>query len=246
MHSHDRSENRLLQPLLAYPAYQSVATLTTIDLKLRDVLFDIDVPISHVYFPENSVVSIVSIMSDGSSVETASVGYEGMVGLPVFLGTDQMSAKASVRVAGRAVRMRVDEFLVALKRSPEFELALQHYTQALFTLLAQGSACNRSHTILQRCARWLLHTHDRVRRDIFSFPQQFLSQMLSVRRAPVTQAMAEIQLTGALSYEMGTINMIDRRRLEREVCECYAIVTAEFDRLLGLRWSPPQDADKMR
>ena len=212
-------------------------SLTRVELELKQVLFDVDRPIEHVYFPEAAVVSILSVMSDGSAVETATVGHEGMVGLPVFLGTDQMSAQAFCQIPGPALRAERDAFSRVLESSPPLVLALQRYTQALFTFLAQNSACNRLHTMSQRCARWLLHTHDRVGaesgRDEFPLTHQFLSQMLGVRRATVTEAMRALHTTGAVSYVRGRVVVRDRAALESAACECYAVIVREFDRLLG-------------
>jgi hypothetical protein len=172
-------------------------------------------------------------MADGSAVETATIGREGMVGLPVFLGTDRTSAQAFVQIPGAALRMTTATFRRALVGSPSLSRALSRYTQALFTLVAQSSACNRLHAMPERCARWLLHSHDRMERDEFSLTHQFLSQMLGVRRATVTEGMTELQATGAIEYAMGRIRVVDRARLEDAACECYVIIAREFDRLLG-------------
>ena len=213
-------------------------SLTRVELELKQVLFDVDRPIEHVYFPEEAVISILSVMSDGSAIETATVGHEGMVGLPVFLGTDQMSAQAFCQIPGSALRTERDALRRALESSPALVLALQRYTQALFTFVAQNSACNRMHTMAQRCARWLLHTHDRVGaefgRDEFSLTHQFLSQMLGVRRATVTEGMRALHTSGAVSYVRGRVVVRDREALESAACECYAVIVREFDRLLGV------------
>jgi len=228
---HD-TRNRILAALPAGEYARLAPHLERVELGLKQILFDVDRPIEHVYFPEAMVVSVLGVMADGSAVETATVGREGMVGLPVFLGTDQMSAQAFAQIPGPGLRMTADAFRRAVAASPTLTLALHRYTQALFTLVAQSSACNRVHTMLERCARWLLHTHDRVERDEFPLTHQFLSQMLGVRRATVTEAMGAIQETGAVTYEMGRVTVRDRARLEASACECYAIIVREFDRLL--------------
>jgi CRP-like cAMP-binding protein len=207
--------------------------LERVEAERRQVLFDVDRPITYVYFPEAMVTSILGVMADGTAVETATVGREGMVGLPVFLGTDQMSAQAFAQIPGPALRMSAEAFRAAVAESPALTLALHRYTQALFTLVSQNSACNRLHTMAERCARWLLHTHDRVEHDEFPLTHQFLSQMLGVRRATVTDAMGSVQERGAVEYQMGRVRVRDREALERAACECYAIITREFDRLLG-------------
>ncbi len=229
----DGTRNRILASLPAGEYARLAPHLERVDLELRQILFDVDRPITHVYFPEAMVTSVLGVMADGTSVETATVGREGMVGLPVFLGTDQTSAQAFSQVPGPALRMTAEAFRAAVADSPALTLALHRYTQALFTLVAQNSACNRLHTMAERCARWLLHTHDRVERDEFPLTHHFLSQMLGVRRATVTEAMGTVQARGAVDYQMGRVRVRDRGALEGAACECYAIITREFDRLLG-------------
>jgi CRP-like cAMP-binding protein len=207
-------------------------------LELRQVLFDYDQPIEHVYFPENFVGSVISIMADGTAVETATVGREGMVGLPLFLGADRTQAQAFCQVPGEALRMEAGAFREAVGRGGQLAAMLNRYTQALFTFLAQTSACNRLHKIRERCARWLLLTHDRVGRDRFPLTQQFLSQMLGVRRATVTEAAGSLQSAGLIDYSYGQITVTDRLGLEEAACECYAIIQREFVRLLANREVP--------
>lgn len=213
--------------------------LERVHLEVRDLLFDVHARIEHVYFPEDGVCSIIGLMADGSAVETATVGNEGMVGLPVFHGTDRTSAQAFCQVPGHALRLSADIFATEVRRSQAFTLILHRYSQALFTLVGQSSACNRLHLMRQRCARWLLHTHDRVGASVDSFPltHQFISQMLGVRRATVTEAMGQLQEANAIRYANGVIEIVDRSRLEAQACECYAVVRSEFDRLLGDRQS---------
>jgi CRP-like cAMP-binding protein len=225
--------NRILALLPPDEYAALLEQLELVQLESRQLVFDVDRPIEHVYFPEACVVSIVGVMSDGTAVETATIGNEGMAGLPVFLDTDQMSAQAFAQIPGPAFRLAVPAFRAILARSPRLNRALNWYTQALFTFVAQSSACNRVHTMRQRCARWLLHTHDRIGRDEYPLTHQFLSQMLGVRRATVTEAMGGLQESGAVNYEMGRLRIRDRAQLERAACECYSIIVREFDRLLG-------------
>jgi CRP-like cAMP-binding protein len=229
--------NRLLASLPAADYARLASGMTRVDLDLKHVVFDVDRPIEQVHFPEAAVISILSVMADGSAVETATVGHEGMVGLPVFLGTDQMSAQAFCQIPGPSLRIASDDFRRALADSAALTLALQRYTQALFLFVAQSSACNRLHSMPQRCARWLLHTHDRVGaevgRDEFPLTHEFLSQMLGVRRATVTEGMRILQKTGAVNYVRGRVVVRDRATLRSTACECYSVITREFDRLLG-------------
>lgn len=228
--------NRILAALPADEYARLGPHLERVKLDIKRLLFDVDQPIEHVYFPESCVTSILSLMADGSAIETATVGMEGMIGLAIFHGTDRTSAQAFCQVAGEAIKMEAGAFREAIARPNTLTALLHRYTQALFTLIGQASACNRRHTMQQRCARWLLLTHDRVGPETgvneFPLTHQFLSQMLGVRRATVTEALGGLQATGAISYEMGVITVRDRAKLEGAACECYAIIQREFDRLL--------------
>jgi CRP-like cAMP-binding protein len=226
--------NRILLALSPTELAMVLPDLERVSLELRDVLYDVDVPIEHVYFPETCVVSVMGVMADGTSVETATVGYEGMLGLPIFHGTDRTSSQSFCQIPGDAIRMTSPAFRRAVERSKELSAILHRYSQALFTLVAQSSACNRVHSIEQRCARWLLHTHDRVDGiDDIPLTQEFLAQMLGVRRASVSDAMSGLQAEGWVRYSMGRVRVTDRQGLERGACECYAIIRREFDRLLN-------------
>jgi CRP-like cAMP-binding protein len=209
-----------------------------VNLELKEVLFNVDVPIAHVYFPENTVVSVLGVMTDGSAVEVATVGREGMTGLPVFLGAQKTMAHALVQVPGQALRIEAGAFREQVQRLSGLRDVLNRYTQALFTLLSQGAACNRLHSIEERCARWLLQTRDRVGANEFPLTQQFLSQMLGVRRAGVSEVAAVLQDEGLIRYARGVITITHPAGLEAASCECYAIIKAEFDRLVEGRESP--------
>ena len=230
----DRRVNNQLLAMLPPEEYARIAPqLERVSLELKQLLFDVNKPIEHVYFIEQGVASIIGMMADGTAVETATVGPEGMIGLPLFHGSDQTSSQAFCQVAGEALRMRADLFRAELARNGQLTVMLHRYSQALFTLVAQSSACNRLHSMRERCARWLLHTHDRIRRDEFQLTHQFLSQMLGVRRASVTEAVGSLQESGAITYARGNMRVLDRGRLENSACECYAIVRSEFERLLN-------------
>ena len=225
--------NRILAALPAADRERLRASLEPVDLELRQVVIDVNQEISHVYFVEEGVVSVLGVMEDGSAVETATVGNEGMVGLPVFLGAASMAGQAFVQVPGHGYRMPAAALREEARRGGALSELLGRYTQALFTLLSQNSACNRLHPVEQRCARWLLLTHDRVGSDTFDLTHLFLSQMLGVRRATVTEVAGALQERGLIEYSRGTITVLDRPALEAAVCECYRVIASEFDRLLG-------------
>lgn len=203
------------------------------DLIPRERLFRTDERIDYVYFPEQGVVSLVSMMKDGTIMEVATVGREGMVGLPVFLGAVSTPLEAFPQVPGHALRLKTSALKRALAERNGFEKMLHRYTQALFTQLAQSVACNRLHSLEQRSARWLLATADRVEQGQFKLTQEFLAQMLGVRRAGVNAALQEFQRQGIIRYKQGFMEIRDRKKLEATSCECYAIVKKEYEKLTG-------------
>lgn len=226
--------NRLLAALPAAELDELLSKAELVKLEIRDLLFDPDKPIEFVYFFEHGVGSVLGVMSDGTSIETATIGNEGFVGLAVFHGVDTTPAQSFCQVSGEAYKIASSDFRAFLESHPgELRKVLDRYTEALFTLVAQSSACNRMHNVRQRCARWLLITHDRVGNDEFDLTQSFLAQMLGVRRASVNQIARGFQQAGAIRYTMGKMKILDRRLIEDVVCECYLIIKREFDRLLG-------------
>jgi CRP-like cAMP-binding protein len=230
-----RPRNRILAALPPDEWERLRGTMERVRLESRQLVFDVNQPIGHVYFPEDSVVSILGLMEDGSAVETATVGNEGMAGIPVFLGAMQMAGQAFTQVPGEAYRMSSGALREEVRRGSELAVLLGRYTQALFTLVAQSSACNRKHPVEQRCARWLLMTHDRVTGDEFELTQLFLSQMLGVRRPTVSDAASALQARGLIEYSRGRITIRHRAGLEAASCACYGIIRAEFARMLERR-----------
>jgi CRP-like cAMP-binding protein len=224
--------NRLLAALPPAELEAMTPFLRPVTLPIRSPLYDADAPIEHVDFIESGVASIVEKMKDGTVVEVMTIGPEGFVGLPVFLGTDRTPSQAFMQVAGSALRMPAQDF-VRFAAHPALHETILRYIQATFVLLAQSSACNRIHDIAQRCARWLLLTRDRVESDSIGLTQEFLAQMLGVRRASVNGVMVALQNEGLLSYSRGNLTLLDRPRLEEKACECYRVIRGEFDRMLG-------------
>lgn len=230
--------NRILAALPPEELERIQPSLELIELPLRKVLIDPNRPIEHVYFVEEGVVSILGVMQDGTAVETATIGQEGMVGLPVFLGAESMAAQAFTQVSGSGYRMPSEALLQELGNGGALPRLLGRFTQALITLTAQNSACNRVHSAEQRCARWLLLTADRAGRDVIDLTHLFLSQMLGVRRATVTEIAGGLQARGLIDYSRGRIAIVDRAGLEETSCECYRVIQSEFDRLLEGRATP--------
>jgi CRP-like cAMP-binding protein len=245
----DRPENLLLARMTDDERQRLSPELELVDLELREIVYDLNQVIDYVYFPVDCVISIIGIMADGTAVETATVGHEGFVGLPIFNGTDRTSSQAFCQIAGRAYRMRSEALRAEMREQGTLYRMMHLYSQALFTLIGQSSACNRVHLMTERCARWLLHCHDRVGAvtgtDSFALTHRFLSQMLGVRRASVTEALGALQRRGGIRYSMGLVTISDRAELERSSCECYAIIRREFDRLLGNQLPTPEPADPL-
>ena len=200
---------------------------------VKHVIYEPNGAITHVYFPTGCIISLVTYLEDGSAVEMATIGLEGMVGLPIFLGSDTMPSRAFGQIPGDALRITAAAFKAAIKRNRPLVRVLNRYTQALFNQVAQTTACNRVHLVEQRCARWLLQTHDRVGSDQFFLTQEFLAQMLGVRRSGVSAAAGLLQKAGLIRYARGRITVLDRPGLESAACECYGVIKREFDRLLG-------------
>jgi len=189
-------------------------------------------PIEYVYFPNNGIVSLVNVTEDGGTVEAATVGNEGMVGIPVLLGADKMIIQAIVHIVGDALRMKADVFKREVTPGTQLHNLLLRYTLALMNLISQSVACNSLHPVEQRCCRWLLLCQERVKSEQFLLTQEFLAQMLGVRRATVSGVAATLQQAGLIRYSRGKITICDRPSLEASSCECYRIVKEEFERLL--------------
>lgn len=206
--------------------------LTPVHLDLGDILYESGSNQPYVYFPTNSIVSLLYVLENGASAEIAIVGNEGLVGISLFMGGGTTPNRAVVQSAGHALRMKAqwirDEFLLA---GPVQHLFLR-YTQALLTQMAQTAVCNRHHSVDQQLCRWLLMSLDRLSSDELSMTQELIANMLGVRREGVTEAAGKLQHAGVIQYSRGHIRVLDRPRLEHMACECYEVVRKEFMRLL--------------
>lgn len=212
-----------------------LADLEEIDAAVRHEVFRANEPIERVYFPLTCVISVHTRMQDGGAVEIVTVGREGMAGLPIFFGGEQTPATAFVQVPGRALRMSANGFRAAVAANPALNAILLRYSQALLTHVSQSAACNRVHAVEERCARWLLTTHDNVDRESFELTQEFLGEMLGVRRPRVSIAASILQRAGFIRYSRGRVQVIDRAGLESAACECYGVIAHEYARLLDFK-----------
>jgi len=227
--------NRLLDALPLAHWRRISALLQRERAELKQILHAPGARIEAVYFPVDAVVSILTTLSDGAGVEIATVGNEGMLGSPVVLGSNAMPARefCQVQVPGELLRMEKTAFAEVLSQDDSFREVVQLYVQALFSQVAQQVACNALHSVEERCCRWLLLTHDRVHSDSFPLSQEFLAQMLGVRRASVTLAAGALQTAKLIHYQRGEMTIVDRKGLEQVSCECYGALRDEFDRLLS-------------
>jgi CRP-like cAMP-binding protein len=223
--------NLLLASLPKSALQAIVPDLRLKPLKVRQVLQPSDKPVKEVIFPLDGVASMVSLGNTGKSVEVATIGCEGMVGLPVFLGGTKAASEVFVQVPGKGLRVSADKFRRHLDREPSLRQSLLLYTQALLTQISQSVVCTCFHLVEARCARWLLQTHDRVKGNEFLLTHDFLALMLGVRRATVSDTAAALQARGLIRYNRGEITIVNRKGLEAAACECYALISKEYDRL---------------
>ena len=225
--------NRLLASLPVEDLNRLRPRLETVEFGLRQVIQAPDEPISAVYFPESGWVSMMALLVDGNSAEVGIVGFEGMVGLPLLLGSDRSPTEAMIQAPGKFFRLGADAFREELDRSTPLRTLLLRYALAFQAQVTQTAACNGHHALDQRLARWLLIAHDRADGDDFPMTQEFLAVMLCVHRPGVTVAARLFQQAGIIRYGNGRITIMDREGLEAAACECYGAVTREFRRLLG-------------
>ena len=232
-HPGPAARNRLLATLPRADSRRLLPHLEPVAIGMPAVLYEPGMPMAHVYFPADCVFSLLTVLQDGTAVEGATVGNEGLLGLPVVLGIDIVPVRVLCQLSGTALRMPATAFRDELAAGGVLARLVQRYTYVLFNQIAQSVACNRRHSIRQRCARWLLLTHDRVGSDGFELTQEFLAAMLQVRRASVTEAAGGLRDDGCLRYARGWLTILDRPRLEAAACECYGVIKAQFDHFLA-------------
>lgn len=229
--AHATERNRLLRALPIDDYTSLFPRLAPLRLLAKQVLVEPGVPLTHAWFVRHGVVSTVAIDDGEDAGEVVSVGFEGLIGLPLMLEDDTLPNRVIVAVEGDAWRIPADDFRHALDEHPGVRRMCLRYAACFTTQLAQAVTCNRSHTLEQRCARWLLRTHDRVHQQPFVISHEFLALILGVRRAGVTVAMGALQAGGAIHYHRGDITIVDRAKLERASCSCYRFTQAALARL---------------
>ena len=227
------TQNRLLAALPTEVLDRLIPNLEPVSLPLGKVIYESGIELKHVYFPTSGcIVSMLYVMEDGSSAEIAVVGDEGVVGIALFMGGDSTPSRALVQSAGDGWRLEAKAVQNEFSRHGSLRVLLLRYTQALITQMSQTAVCNRHHSVEQQLCRWLLLSRDRLPTNQLTMTQELIANMLGVRREGVTAAAGKLQAAGLIRYSRGRITIVDRPGLEALVCECYAVVKKEYERLL--------------
>ena len=226
-------QNHLLDALPAAEFDRLSPHLELVAMPLGEALYESGGQLQHVYFPTTSIVSLLYVLANGASAEIAVVGNEGILGISLFMGGETTPSRAVVQSAGYGYRLKAQLLKQEFNRAGPVLHLLLRYTQALITQMAQTAVCNRHHSVEQQLCRWLLLSLDRLSSDSLSMTQELIANMLGVRREGVTEAAGNLQRAGLIRYSRGRIEVLDRPGLEKAVCECYAVVKTEFDRLLS-------------
>jgi CRP-like cAMP-binding protein len=216
--------------LLALPSNECAALFSKLEfvsLPVRTVLNEVDEPVKFAFFMNDGLASVLSMTSDGKSVEVGLCGREGFVGLPVIAGFSTSPTRVIVQVAGSAFRISAKHLLIALKDCPKLAMGLQRFVQEMGLQSSQVAACNRLHEVDERMARWLLMSQDRLGGDDIPLTQEFLANMLGTRRASVTVAAGILQKAGLITYKRGAVKIENRGQLENAACECYEILVRQ-------------------
>ncbi|HEY1951603.1 MAG TPA: Crp/Fnr family transcriptional regulator [Gemmatimonadaceae bacterium] len=229
----DRTRNRILSLLPAAELDAVLSKCELVPVRSKEVLYRRGEPIRFVHFPEDCVISLVTELENGDAVEAMTVGIDGFAGIAAFHGVRRSPLKAIGQIAGEARRLTTSDFETLVGSCEFFNMLLHRYSQFVFETVAQSAACNRLHVIEQRCARWLLMSQDRVGRDQFKLTQEFLAEMLGVRRPGVTVAMGMLEKAGLIAHARGVITVTDRPGLESAVCECYQAIRQRQGELIA-------------
>jgi CRP-like cAMP-binding protein len=230
----ERPKNRLLRALPEADFQRLLPDLKTIPTTAKQTFHTHGKPVEYVYFPNGGVASVTAVLSDGTMVETATVGLEGMVGIEAFFGKDALAPGDTMMQVPdtNAEKLSVVAFRRELGRQGALAELIGRYAQATVAQMMQSAACNARHHVQERCSRWLLSSHDRVGRDDFQLSHEFLSVMLGVRRQSVTVVAGTLQAAGLITYKHGRVKILDRKGLEAASCECYSLIRRRFDALL--------------
>jgi CRP-like cAMP-binding protein len=230
--SFDPKGNQLLASLTEQELSQWLRHLEPMNLPLGLFLYESGATLNHVYFPTSAIVSLLQSTAEGESAAIAVVGFEGIVGVSLFMGGQSTPTRAVVQSAGGGFRLNASVMLQQFNLAGSVMHLLLRYTQALITQMFQTAVCNRHHTLDQQLCRWLLLSLDRLRSNELVMTQELIANMLGVRREGVNAALGRLGEAELVTYQRGRITVLDREQLERRTCECYAVVKKEYDRLL--------------
>jgi len=228
----DAPANGLLAVLPGVSGQRLLAKTQLVSLSVKDILYHPGDPITAVYFPLTCVISMMTEMKNGATIEIATVGNEGVHGIAAYLGIDEAVALGITQVSGEARRMSVEDFKQAAKSDEQFDTILRRYTHALLMQIALSGGCNSLHSVQERYARWLLMMHGRTNVDVFAFTQEFLSRILGVSRARVNIVTGAFGKAGLIKHGRNQITVLDWKGLEASSCDCYRIIKEEFARVL--------------
>jgi CRP-like cAMP-binding protein len=228
----DAPANGLLAAVPGVSGQRLLAKTQLVSLSVKDILYHPGGPITSVYFPLTCVISMMAEMEDGATIEIATVGNEGVLGIPVFLGIDVAVSLGMTQVSGEARRMSAEDFRQAAKSDEHFDTILRRYTHALLMQIALSGGCNSLHSVEERYARWLLMMHGRTNVDVFGFTQEFLSGILGVSRARVNIVKGALEKAGRIKHSRNQITVLDWKGLEASSCDCYQVIKEEFARVL--------------
>jgi CRP-like cAMP-binding protein len=225
--------NHLIAALPDEERIRVMEHLDPVSLSLGEVIYESGEQLDFIYFPTTAIISLLYIMENGSTAEIGLVGNDGLLGVSIFLGGDSTTSRSIAQSAGDGLRMKTKELKAEFRRAERFQELLLRYVQALMTQISQTAVCNRLHSIEQQLCRWLLLSHDRLHGDKLVMTHDLISNMLGVRREGITLAAQKLAKKKLIANTRGTITILDRQGLEAAACECYGIVNAEYNRLLG-------------
>jgi len=245
-HLPDPRQNHILASLPPAARERLFPHLKLVTLPLASVLYEAGDAQRYIYFPVDSIVSLLYVLKDGASAEIAVVGNDGAIGVALFMGGETTTNRAIVQSAGSAYRLTRARLKQEFERHGEMLHILLRYTQALITQMAQTAVCNRHHSVDQQLCRWLLLSLDRLASDTLTMTQELIANMLGVRREGVTEAAGKLQNLGIIQYSRGKITVLDRPGLESLCCECYQVVKTETDRLMPKRLAPSSDTGSVQ
>lgn len=232
-HIHEAQLNHLLAALPAEEFNRLEPSLKPVKLTLGEVIYESGEQLEYIYFPTTAIISLLYIMENGSTSEIGMAGNDGLVGIALYMGGSTTPNRAVVQSAGNAFRMRSKDLNSEFVLGGVFHNILLRYTQYFMTQISQAAVCNRLHSVEQQLCRWLLINHDLLQSNKLIMTHDLIANMLGVRREGVSIAAGNLQKKGIIKYVRGTITMLDRKGLESVACECYGVVSEEFDRLMG-------------